>query len=101
MMLAVRSHEISLIFLQNENLVSVNAQLRAQLKIATGDQSQELASAIQREQDALEELKQTKDSILTLERELLARKQVIDAGNDTIIVKVRGHIHSEGERAHS
>jgi len=38
---------------------------------------------------AREELKQTKTEMLDMERELLARKQVIEAGNDTIIVKVK------------
>ena len=82
------SRKLHLNFLQNENLTSINAQLRAQLRVASGNQAEELTSALEREREARDEAKQTKEAMLSLERELLARKQVIDAGNDTIILKV-------------
>jgi len=66
-------------------LQATNAGLAAKVRAQSGDQS-ESNDATQRHVE--QELERAKGSAVALERELLARKQVIEAANDTIIVKV-------------
>ncbi|XP_076823854.1 uncharacterized protein LOC143469873 isoform X2 [Clavelina lepadiformis] len=70
-----------------EKLKTTNAELLIKSRVATGNQEFEINSALERERESREECKRAKETLLGLEHELLARKQVIEATNDTIIVK--------------
>nr|XP_026695535.1 coiled-coil domain-containing protein 18-like isoform X2 [Ciona intestinalis] len=64
-----------------------NSELRMLATVATGDQRQAMNSALERQQALVDENNRTKEAMLALERELVARKQVIESANDAIIMK--------------
>ncbi|XP_078494164.1 uncharacterized protein LOC100177482 [Ciona intestinalis] len=64
-----------------------NSELRILATVATGDQRQAMNSALERQQAMVDENNRTKETMLALERELVARKQVIESANDAIIMK--------------
>nr|XP_039268956.1 coiled-coil domain-containing protein 18-like isoform X2 [Styela clava] len=77
-----QQHQEEIARLRNEH-----TQQLTKAKIKAGGRSEDLRNAIEKEKEANEECESMRDVVLSLERELLARKQVIEAANDTIVVK--------------